>query len=630
MSYLAYLLYRLFSGAVALLPLTTAFTLGRVLGWIAYYLARPYRRLVLRNLGIAFEGEKSPAQLRRLAREHFATLGANLFSSFKLAVMSTEEVSACVEIENMAALHKAAAPGKGVVLVLAHLGNWELLAQLVPHGPPGRRVGTVYQPLGNRYFDQHVRGVRVRHGLVPFDRRRGFREPITFLRRGGVAGVLVDQHAGDGGIWTPFFGRLASTSPLAATMAAVTGAPLVAVAVYTVGCARWRLVVSDPLPGDESDADRLTAEINVALEKEIRVSPADWFWMHDRWKTPEPDFLLVNYKRGVTLPPGVSAADLKPFRILIRSTNWLGDAVMSAPAVRAIKAGRPDARVTILTLAKLADFWKAMPEVDEVLTIEPGDGPFAVAREIRRIGFEVVFVFPNSVRTGLEAWLARIPRRIGYRRPWRGWAVNAIVPDPPSGPVRHEVHHYLDMARYAGANITREIVDPPSRPAPGGPLNLGLVPGAEYGPTKRWMPESFAAVARGINEQTGARWLIFGVESDRPAADMIAAGLDGQCENLAGKTSLAELIERLRECRLVLTNDTGSMHLAAHLGVPVIAIFGSTDPRLTGPLGRSNRVLHHQVVCSPCFLRECPIDLRCMKGVTVEQVREAVLRELGS
>ncbi len=158
-------------------------------------------------------------------------------------------------------------------MVLSHLGNWELLAQLVPHGPPGRRVGTVYQPLGNRHFDKHLKGVRIRHGLVPFDRRRGFQEVITFLRRGGIAGVLVDQHAGDGGVWAPFFGRLASTSPLAATMAMRTGAPLVPIAVYTVGRARWRLVVSDPLPPQASSPEQLTAQINLAVEQEVRVSP---------------------------------------------------------------------------------------------------------------------------------------------------------------------------------------------------------------------------------------------------------------------------------------------------------------------------------------------------------------------
>ena len=632
MSYLLYLLYRILSEAVALLPLTAGFTLGRALGWIAYYLAAPYRRLVLRNLAIAFKGEKSPREMRRLAREHFATLGANLLSSFKLATMSPEGISARVEIVNMQALHLAAEPGKGVLLMLSHLGNWELLAQLVPHGPPGRRVGTVYQPLGNRHFDQHVKAARARFGLVAFDRRRGFREPITFLRSGNVACVLVDQHAGDGGIWTPLFGRLASTSPLAATMVLHTGAPLIAVAVYTIGHARWRLVLSDPLPRDTSDPGQLTAEINLALEKEICVSPADWFWVHNRWKTPRPEFLLAHYKRGVSLPPGFPPSGLKPFEILIRSANWLGDAVMSVPAVRAIKAGRPDARVTVLTLARLADFWKTVPEVDEVVPILPGEGLLAVARKIKR-RFEVAFVFPNSVRSGLEVFLGGIPRRIGYRRPWRGRAINAVVPDPRPGPMVHEVHHYLAMARYAGAEVPDLLSLKPweahrANAASGAPLLLGLVPGAEYGSAKRWLPDRFAAVARQIREQTGAQWRIFGMASDRPAADEIAAALEGQCENLAGQTTLAQFIECLRECRLLLTNDTGAMHLAAHLGVPVLAIFGSTENRLTGPL--RGRVLRHHAACSPCFLRECPLDFRCMKSVTAEEVTAAVLEELAS
>jgi lipopolysaccharide heptosyltransferase II len=627
MNYLLYLVYRAFSGAIALLPLPAGFLLGRALGWFAYYLAAPYRRLVLRNLRIAFEGEKSPAELRRLARDHFSTLGANLFSSFKLAKMSPEAISARVDIRNMAALHKAAEPGKGVVVVLSHLGNWELLPQLVPHGPPGRPVGAVYQPLGNAYFDRHVSAARARFGLVPFSRRDGFGEPIKFVREGGVACVLVDQHAGDGGIWTPLFGRLASTSPLAAIMVVRTGAPLVAVAIYTSGRARWRLVVSDPLPRDSSDPDRLTAEINLALEEEIRVSPADWFWVHARWKTPRPAFLLAHYKRGVTLPHGFPPSALKPFPILIRSPNWLGDAVMSTPAVRAIKAGRPDARVTILTPAKLADFWKTVDAVDEVLPIEPGEGLLAVARKIRH-RFDVAFVFPNSVRTGLEVWLAGIPRRIGYRRPWRGLSINAIVPDPKPAPMVHQGNHYLAMARYAGADIPPILPNPPAPPLPAGPMRLGLVPGAEYGPAKRWPPESFAAVARRVRDETGAQWRIFGVEADRPVASLIAAQLDGECENFAGQTTLAQLIDSLSECRLLLTNDTGAMHLAAHLGVPVLAIFGSTENRLTGPLGPASRVLRHHVPCSPCFLRECPLDLRCMHAVTVDEVTAAVLNEI--
>jgi lipopolysaccharide heptosyltransferase II len=185
------------------------------------------------------------------------------------------------------------------------------------------------------------------------------------------------------------------------------------------------------------------------------------------------------------------------------------------------------------------------------------------------------------------------------------------------------------MARYAGAEIPSPLVQPTSS-APAPNPTLALVPGAEYGPAKRWMPESFATVARRVREQTGAHWRILGVEADRPIADLIAGRLDGQCENLAGQTTLAQLIERLRECRLLLTNDTGTMHLAAHFGVPVISIFGSTEDHLTGPLGPACRVLRHHAVCSPCFLRNCPLDFRCMQSVTVEEVTNAVLGALKS
>jgi len=272
-----------------------------------------------------------------------------------------------------------------------------------------------------------------------------------------------------------------------------------------------------------------------------------------------------------------------------------------------------------------------MPEVDDVLPIAAGEGLFSVARKIAD-RFDVAFVFPNSLRTGLEVWLAGIPRRIGYRRPWRGKSINAIVPDPKPAPITHQVHHYLEMARFSGALITPALIPSPLLPllpSVQTPLRIGLVPGAEYGPAKRWMAESFATVAHRVREQAGAHWRILGVEADRPFAEVIATRLDGQCENLVGQTTLAQLIERLRECRLVLTNDTGAMHLAAHLGVPVLAIFGSTEHLLTGPLGPASRVLRHHVVCSPCFLRDCPLDFRCMKAVTVEEVTAAVLRELG-
>ena len=474
------------------------------------------------------------------------------------------------------------------------------------------------------------------------------------MRAGGALGVLMDQHAGDAGLWCPFFGRLASTSTLPATLALRTGARLASAAVYTAGVARWRFTVFPPMElAAGEDADAITARLNAQLEDQIRRQPEDWFWVHNRWKTPCPKFLLATYKRGIAglHPP---SSTLHPFRVLLRASNWLGDAVMSVPAVRAIKRGRPDARVTILTPAKLADFWRIVPEVDEVLAIEPGESVFAVAKKLRAHGFDAAVLFPNSLRTALEIWLARIPRRVGKPGHRRRWLLNQIL-EPrkkknaePTRP-RHQVYDYLALAEFIGAGLPSEdgrsrmedgkseierstfsssIVPPPSASP-----SIGLCPGAEYGPAKRWLPERFAETLRLVHERTGATWKVFGVGKDRPIADAILAAAPGvSVIDLVGKTTLAQLIAELRTCDVLLTNDTGTMHLAAHLGIPVIALFGSTEPALTGPLGPGHRILRRHVECSPCFLRECPIDFRCMRALEVAEVTaaiEAVLKERG-
>ena len=160
-------------------------------------------------------------------------------------------------------------------------------------------------------------------------------------------------------------------------------------------------------------------------------------------------------------------------------------------------------------------------------------------------------------------------------------------------------------------------------------MRIGLCPGAEYGPAKRWLPERFAEAAAKISAQLSAQWILFGIKNDAAIGQQIAAAIGECCVNRIGQTTLDQLIDELRQCRLLLTNDTGTMHLAALLGVPVVAVFGSTEPRLTGPLGHGDVILRHHVECSPCFLRECPIDFRCMKAVTVDEVAHAVLSLLG-
>jgi heptosyltransferase-2 len=624
-----YWLYVLYRAAIALLaafPLSFVFRLGCFGGWCSWLLLGRYRRLAFRNLEIAFGSSKPPSELRRIARKHFQQLGANILSGLKLGTMPVEDIEKYVQVENLELIHKHLRAGRPIILLLAHLGNWELCAQLMPKFIGYTRNATVYQKLRNRRIDQHLRTLRARAGVEMYDRDEGFSRPIQLLRGGGAIGILCDQHAGDKGIWVPFFNKLASTTPLPALLAKRTGAALVGIAFYSVGTARWRVAIGPVIePQKNQSIGDLTSRVNEIVEEQIKSAPADWFWVHNRWKTPRPNFLLTRYKRGIH--SGQDASSLKPFRLLVRSSNWLGDAVMSVPAARAMKNGRPDCRLTVVCQSKLAPLWKRVSEVDDIVSIEDRS-VFSTARAIRAAGpFDAAVLFPNSLRSALEVRLAGIPLRVGYRGHSRSWLLNQIVRKRrDTGRVEHQATTYLRIAHELGADITtsRFARRPPHEVAKDG-LHLAVCPGAEYGPAKRWLPERFAAVAASISAAKSVKWMLFGTASDAAAGDIVATALGENAVNRIGKTSLDDLMTELQSCRLLLTNDTGTMHLAAFLGIPVVAIFGSTEPLKTAPLGDGHVIVRHHVECSPCFLRECPIDFRCMKTVTVEEVTKAVL-----
>jgi heptosyltransferase-2 len=635
MEYFVYLLYQAATGLVKCLPLKLVYRIGRLSGLIAWAVAPSYRKLVIRNLQIAFGSEKSAEEIGWLCRDHFATLGANLLSSVRIVAMTPEQIREIVTIEGEEEARRHLSENRGLILVVSHIGAWELIAQILPTLFTYSRGGLIYQRLGNQYIDAAVRADRGRLGLEALERQDGIREAAKILSEGGGIGLLVDQHAGDKGVWCPFFGRLASTSSLAATLAVRTDSVLLPAAVYTNGSAHWRMVFSPSIQRKDYEADVLTARINEVLEEQIRQSPTDWFWVHNRWKTPSPKFLLSSYKRGICFPPDFDRSKLKPFRILIRSSNWLGDAVMSVPALQAIRCGRPDAHVTVLTRAKLADFWRSVKGVDDVMAIDSGESVFSVARKIRD-KFDVAILFPNSPRAALEAFSGGVPRRVGFRRRWRSMLINQIYREKKSEkqnrlqPPRHQAYHYLDLARFVGAEVPEvpEFERVAVQGDAGGKTRLGLCPGAEYGSAKRWMPERYAEVALTVAERGDCEWILFGTAADAALGAEIEEKLGKHCRNMIGKTSLAELISELAGCAMLLTNDTGTMHLAAYLGVPTVAIFGSTEPSLTGPIGEVHCVIRRHVECSPCFLRECPIDFRCMKGIESREVVEAVLRML--
>src|ERR1700730_6667156 len=613
--HLVYAVYRSVNFFLSLLPVAGLSRARETIGFLGYILLIPYRRLARRNVRIAFP-DWSPERIERCVRAHFQNLVANLLCGLVLREKSWESVKSFIDFTTVQATAGETAGAQCVVAAVTHIGNWELLSTL-PHWMDRSVSGVIYQRQRNRLLDEHVRKGRARDGMEAIDRSEGLARSVGLLKRGGLLALLVDQHAGDKGVWVPFFRRLASTSSLPAILAKRTHARILAGAMETLGPAKWRIDIRYLNLG--ASIEQITTELNRRVEEQIERNPADWFWLPNRWKTPSPRFLWRTYKRGVYVP--ANAEPLQPFRILIRSSNWLGDAVMSVEAVRRIKRGRPDAHVTILAQHKLIEFWRTVPEVDEVIAIEAGENAWQVAQKIRN-RFEVAILFPNSPRTGLEVWLAGIPRRVGYRRPWRNLFLNQFIPEPTdSGPSSH--HHaqiYSQTARHIGADMEEALPAIPRVAAE--PRTMGLCPGAEYGPAKRW--PYFGEAARILAEKYQLNWLIFGTGKEQELAENVATQIGPAASNLAGRTSLAQLIHELQCCQLLLPNDTGTMHLAAHPGVSTVAIFGSTEPALTGPIGEGHLVIRHPVECSPCFLRTCAIDFRCMERVKVADVVAAV------
>jgi len=368
-------------------------------------------------------------------------------------------------------------------------------------------------------------------------------------------------------------------------------------------------------------------------------------------------------------------------KILVRGVNWLGDAVMSTPALQRLREAKPGTRITLLTPHKLLELWQDHPSVDSVMTFTEEETFFQIGRRLRSENFNVALVLPNSPRSALETFWAGIPERIGYAQPWRNFFLTRpIAPSPDAVPMRksslrkikrlvhsspapsesgipisaHHLYHYLRLVTALGARpdplpphievTAAEVTAIRQRfelPVGTGRrlLLFGLNAGAEYGPAKRWPRERFVAAAKMLQQQTQCHWWIFGSQADRELASSIAAeirtaklGPPEAVRCLAGETSLRQLCAALKACDVLLTNDTGPMHLAAAVGTPVVAPFGSSSPELTSPgLPNDGRhfLLKATVPCAPCFRRECPIDFRCMKSISVEAIAAAVLKAAG-
>lgn len=342
------------------------------------------------------------------------------------------------------------------------------------------------------------------------------------------------------------------------------------------------------------------------------------------------------------------SALINPQKILVRATNWIGDAVLSLPALETLRGAFPLAEIVVVAKPWVSQLYWHHPAVSRQIVYDPAgehNGPRGFSKLIgllRAEKFDAAILLQNAFHAAWMAWRARIPVRIGYAGEGRSRLLTEAVEVPSRAACGHQAYYYVNLLFRAGLiekpgpiqEIRLVLTEAEKKWGEkrldslglrGPRFLVGLNPGASFGPAKRWLPERYAALADRLVTSLHADILIFGSREERPLAEQIAQTMKHTPVVLAGETTLRQLMALLALCRLVVSNDSGSMHLAAALGLPVVAIFGSTDERTTGPVSPRARVVKRPVACSPCGLRECPIDFRCMKGVTVEEVFQAAV-----
>jgi heptosyltransferase-2 len=339
-------------------------------------------------------------------------------------------------------------------------------------------------------------------------------------------------------------------------------------------------------------------------------------------------------------------------KILIRATNWVGDAIIAIPALLAVRRRWPAAEIAILARPWVADLYQNQGFANRLIHFDSKErhrgifGVERIARQLRFDRFDVALLFQNAFQAAWIAWRAGIRERLGYSRDARAAFLTRAIKVPRHGEIpAHEAYYYLELLRRIGwidqlpllepirlkidpaaIELARlQIITEGSRP---GAPRIALAPGAAYGSAKCWPPERFAALADSLIADFNADVILFGTASERDIADRIAAGMRHHPVNLVGQTPIGELPALFAACDLFIGNDSGAMHVAAAAGIPVVAVFGPTDPEGTSPVTPELALVREPVSCSPCFLRHCPVDHRCMTRISVDAVYSAARRWL--
>lgn len=331
-------------------------------------------------------------------------------------------------------------------------------------------------------------------------------------------------------------------------------------------------------------------------------------------------------------------------RQVVIAPNWIGDAAMAAPFFASLRAAFPQDRIEVVAVPWTAGFLSVYPWVDAVLPLNTGKWGqlFSIRSKMRGGWIEILWLLPNSHRTALLGRLTGARRRVGYASGGRGWLLTNPVPPPSESPPPHLTDAYLGLLEAEGIVPAHRSVRLPvmseanefavgllsSETLDDEPL-AGIHPGAYFGESKTWPPEFYGELARLLANRGGARVVILGGPNEMGIADRIAEASNGAARSLAGKDTLTTLPALLARLKVLVSGDTGPLHIAALVGTKTVSLFGPTDPLRTAPRGEGHRILRRELECSPCFRRTCPLGHhRCMRDISPEEVADEAVQML--
>jgi ADP-heptose:LPS heptosyltransferase/lauroyl/myristoyl acyltransferase len=601
---------------LATLPEGLLAAVCRGLGWLVIAIPSRRRRTVFANLHHAFP-DQSPAQRRALALESVRrSLEMSLFVLISPHFTKTQMQRHCSldpELQRLVAeFQKSPQP---LVLFTPHFSLMEAntcFPALVQGSMP--EMAAIYRPFDAPGLESWVKRTRERWGLKLLSRKEGFFQAVDILRRQGLIVVLFDQNAGDRGALTLFMDRVCSTSELGGLLAEKCHARVAF--IYTEHTGFFRAVIHGGYIDTGPRAADVLFATNRWLENKLRQSEqyrVDWLWLHARWRHqdhPTRRFRLQS-KRDL-LPEHLAwlglAALPRRTRFWLRLPNWLGDVVMALPLLRALRLSRPDAEITLLVQPAFAPLLERLGVADRLIALPPrGPGYWKFFRQLREEYPDVHVLFTNSARGDFEARLAGAPQRFGMHRPGhpRPFLTHAWnLPSDLDESRLHQTAIWEEFFRHFGLQGELDFSPfawpAPSTPAPPGPV-IGCICGTENTPEKRWPVERWRELLAALfAAHPLARVQLFGVAGDAPITTAVAAGFPPErVANLAGKTNLLEFADALRACATVVCNDTGGMHLANALGVPIVAVYGPTNPIRTGPIFNAPCAILQPAHCPP-------------------------------